>query len=343
MIKINRYALIFATAALAFSSCKPEETTEVQTENYKGVVVVNEGGFNKSNGSLGLYKPGTKTYFDAFKKANDRPLGDVVQSIASINDKYYVVVNNSNKVEVINQSDFKSVAVVNTTSPRYVLKVSDKKAYISNLYSNTIKVLDLISNTITKNIDINDNSEQMAISQGYAYVNTYSNKIKIVKVDSDSLRDSISTGKGLSKIINVSSNTLAVLATGDVDWNSGAVKENGNLYILRSDSLKISKTFPLNTGSYGGSLIYTGGYLYYSLGDNKVNKVDISSGTTTTFITLTGTATVYSLTTDSNGRIYVTNAADFNSAGTVYVYASDGTKLYEFNAGIAPNAAFSNE
>ena len=132
-MNINKIGCIVAATLIAFSSCKKDEIVTVETENYKGVFVVNEGGFAKSNGSIGLYKPGEKKYFDAFKKANSLPLGDVVQSMSLIGTNYYIVVNNSNKIEVVSKKDFKSVSTISTPSPRYVLDVSYSKAYVSNL------------------------------------------------------------------------------------------------------------------------------------------------------------------------------------------------------------------
>lgn len=344
MNKIKFSLISLSLLVFTFSSCKKDDAVTVETENYKGIVVINEGGFNKSNGSVGIYKPGTKTYFDAFKKANDRPLGDVVQSISEINDKYFIVVNNSNKIEVVNKADFKSAAVISTSSPRYVLKVSSTKAYISNYYSNSVKVLDLKTNSISGNVDVQSSSDQMALLGSKAYVATLSNKIKVIKVDGDSLKDSLTTSSGLNKVINFGSNRLAILCTGSVDWSSGAVIENGKICFLQKDSTKFEREITLSTGSYGGSLIYnsTSGYLYYSLGNNVIKKVD-NSGNVTDFLTLPGTVSVYGLSVGKNGEIIVTDAGDFNSNGKVYIYSTDGVKISEFNAGIAPNAAFNNE
>lgn len=344
MNKIKFSVISLSLMIFTFTSCKKDDAVTVETENYKGIVVINEGGFNKSNGSVGIYKPGTKTYFDAFKKANDRPLGDVVQSISDINDKYFIVVNNSNKIEVVNKVDFKSVAVISTSSPRYVLKVSTDKAYISNYSSNTVKILNLKTNSINGNIDVQSSSDQMALLGSKVYVATLANKIKVIKVDSDSLKDSLITSSGLNKVINFGSNRLAILCTGTVDWSSGAVIENGKICFLQKDSSKFEREITLSTGSYGGSLIYnaSSGYLYYSLGNNVIKKVD-NTGNVTDFVTLPGTGSVYGLSVGKNGEIMVTDAGDFNSNGKVYIYSTDGVKISEFSAGIAPNAAFNNE
>lgn len=329
--------------AAAFSSCKKDETQILETENFKGVLVVNEGGFGKSNGSVGLYKPGDKSYFDAFKQANGRPLGDIVQSIAKIDNQFYIAVNNSNKIEVVNVSDFKSVASISTTSPRYILKTVDGKAYISNLYSNTLKVLSLADNSISKDIDIHHSSNAMALLSGKVYVSTYDNKLMVVNTANDSLTDSIAVSSGLGPIVNAGSGKIVVLCTGLVDWGSGNVLENGKIMIFNADSNRAERTVPLSSGSYGGSLVYnsSNNTLYFSLGNNKVYKMDMS-GIISDFVTLPAGA-VYGINCNPiNSEIYITDAGDFSSEGKVYIYNQSGVKTGEFTAGVAPNGVLIN-
>mgnify|MGYP006197631115 CR=1 FL=1 len=79
------------------STCNTEETTSTQ---YADVLIVNEGTFNWNNASISLYQPGNKTVTqNTFSQANNNiPLGDIAQSITSINNKAYIVINNSNKI-----------------------------------------------------------------------------------------------------------------------------------------------------------------------------------------------------------------------------------------------------
>jgi DNA-binding beta-propeller fold protein YncE len=343
-MNINKISCVVAVLLIAFSSCKKDQDLNIETENYKGVFVVNEGGFAKSNGSIGLYKPGEKRYFDAFKKANGLPLGDVVQSMSLIGSNYYIVVNNSNKIEVVSQSDLKTVSTISTPSPRYVLPVSSNKAYISNFYNNTIKVLDLNTKSISKSIEIFHNSDQMALMNKKVYVTTFDNKLMVLNSANDSLVDSISTASGLSKIVNIGASRLAVLCTGVVDWNNGSVIENGKIQIINLGNI-VESSFNLSSGSYGGSMVYVSNtaLLYFSLGNNVIYKMDLS-GNVTEFKTLEAGRNVYSLTyNSSNSSIYVTDAGDFNSAGKVIVYDLSGNKTLEFDAGIAPNAILINE
>ena len=340
----NKFSCLLALLVLTFSACKKDQDLSVETENYKGIFVVNEGGFAKSNGSIGLYKPGEKKYFDAFKKANGLPLGDIVQSMSLIGANYYIVVNNSNKIEVVSQSEFKSVATINTPSPRFVLPVSASKAYISNFYNNSIKVLDLNTKSILKSIEINHNSDQMVLMNKKVYITTFDNKVMVLNSANDSLVDSVATASGLSKLANIGSNKIAILCAGVVDWNNGSIIENGKIQIL-NDSNKIESSFALSSGSYGGSMVYSSNtaFIYFSLGNNVIYKMSLS-GIITEFKTLEAGRNVYGLTyNSSNSTIYVTDAGDFNSAGKIIAYDLSGNKVLEFDAGIAPNAVLFND
>jgi DNA-binding beta-propeller fold protein YncE len=264
--------------------------------------------------------------------------------MSSIGTNYYIVVNNSNKIEVVSKNDFKSVSTISTPSPRYVLDVSYSKAYVSNFYNNTIKVLNLNTNSISKSIEIYHNSDQMAIMNKKVYVTTFDNKLMVLNSVNDSLVDSIATAPGLSKIVNIGASRLAVLCTGVVDWNNGSVIENGKIQIINLGNI-VESSFNLSSGSYGGSMVYVSntGLLYFSLGNDKIYKMDLS-GVVTEFVTLAAGRNVYGLTYDAtNSSIYVTDAGDFNSAGKVMVYDLSGNKTFEFDAGIAPNAVLINE
>ena len=339
-----KFALGFSILALTFSSCKKDSEITKETEDYKGLIVVNEGGFNKSNGSLGVYKPGTKTYFDAFKKANDRPLGDVVQSIAEMNGKLYIVVNNSNKIEVINKSDFKSVTSISSTSPRFMVNIGNNKAVLSNLYDNSVKIVDLNTNAISAQVNINHWSDALSVLDSVTYIATLDNKVMLLNNKKQSLMDSVSTATGLSKVVNLGPDNLAFLCTGLIDWNSGNTLENGTIQIYNSDSGKITLSVPLSGAGYGGSMVYdaSAAAVYFNLGNNVIQKMTLA-GLISTYITLPSGVSVYGLSIDTIGNLYVTDAGNFNSAGKVYVYNSAGTKTNEFSAGIAPSAVWVND
>ena len=340
----KRLGLVIAFCSFLFiNGCKKDEETIVTTENNKGVIVVNEGGFLKSNGSVGIYKPGTSEYFDLFQKTNGRPLGDVVQSMTLINEKYYIIINNSNKIEVVNQSDFKSVTSITVNQPRNIIKVSETKAYISQ-FDNSMGILDLGSNTISGTINVKSSTENMALLNNKVYVGkAYSDKIFVINTVNNNVVDSLVIGSGLSSIVNVGDNQLAMFCLGAVDFNTGAVTENGKIVFLNKDSVKVERKLTLATGSYGGSLLNNNGTLYFTFGNKSIYSIASSATTGTGTSILTTPGSVYGFNVDAtNGNLYVTDAGDYSSAGKVYIYNSFGVKQKEFIAGIVPSKIIFN-
>ena len=332
----------FALLALCFAACKPDDQKTVVTDDYKGVFVVNEGGFGKANASIGLYKPGSQQYFDAYKTANGIALGDVVQSMSLIDGKYYIVVNNSNKIEVVNQSDFKSVASIACTSPRFVLKTSANKALLSNLYSNSMKVINTNNHSIEASIDVHHNTDQLLSFNSSVLASTFDQKIMVLDPVSLSLVDSVSTASGLSKMVSANQHVY-VLCTGLLDWNTGATIEKGAIQVI-DDTFGIVNSWPLNSGSYGGSMVYANSLnaLLFSMGDNKIVKLNFD-GSMSDWLVLPSGQAVYGLNWDAqNAQLYISDAGDFNSSGKVYVYDASALKTKEITAGIAPNGVVFN-
>jgi len=328
--------------SIALFACKPDAQQTIITDDFKGVFVVNEGGFGKSNGSIGLYKPGSQQYFDAYKTANGIGLGDVVQSMTLIDGKYYIAVNNSNKIEVVNQADFKSLASIATNSPRYVLKTATNKAFVSNLYSNTVKVVNTSNYAIESSVDVHHNTDQLMLFNSKVLAITFDQKIMVIDPSSNSLIDSISSASGLSKMV-AANQGVYLLCTGLLDWNTGATIEKGAIQFV-NDTFGVEQSWPLMSASYGGSMVYANSLnaLLFSLGDNKIIKMAFD-GTMTDWLVLPTGQSVYGLNWDAqNAQLYISDAGDFNANGKVYVYDAAANKVKEISAGIAPNGVVLN-
>ena len=66
------------------------------------VLVCNEGNFRWGNASAGILNLSNQKWVeDGFKQVNGRSLGDVLQSATYWNENWWLVVNNSSKIEGI--------------------------------------------------------------------------------------------------------------------------------------------------------------------------------------------------------------------------------------------------
>lgn len=130
----------------------------VQTGRGKRVrmVVVNEGQFTRGTAALSAITFDGTTTFDIFRDVNNRPIGDVAQSLTYINGKYFVAMNNSKKVEVIEPQTFRSIATINYEqdgSPRFVAPISDTTAIVSDLNAQLVRI-DTKNYKVIEHIDI---------------------------------------------------------------------------------------------------------------------------------------------------------------------------------------------
>ena len=106
-----------------------------------GVSLLNEREFGKSNSTLSFYIPDSnKVYPDIFSSVNNRPLGDVGNDMVIYGNKGYIVVNNSNKIEVIAIDTNKALGTmaVAGSTPCKLAIMNDAKGYITNLYKGTV-------------------------------------------------------------------------------------------------------------------------------------------------------------------------------------------------------------
>src|SRR5687767_12691559 len=101
--------LTIAVLSFLISSCDDDDN-KPKGEFEHGVFVVNEGNFQHADGSISYINPSSgEVSYDLFGAVNSgRALGDVVQSMTIDNDQAYIVVNNSNKIEVVNANTFKA-------------------------------------------------------------------------------------------------------------------------------------------------------------------------------------------------------------------------------------------
>jgi len=322
------------------TSCK--KTPDVPPQNTTlsgGVFIVDEGNFMGGNGSLSFYSyDSLKVFNNLFYKANGRPLGDVPNSMIIKDDNAYIVVNNSGKIEVVDQSTLVSRATITgLISPLNMLLINDSKAYVSSLYSDSIAIINLSNNTISGHINIRRTSEAMLLYGTKAFVSSWvgGNEILVIDATNDSVIDSIKVGSEPESMAADRDGMIWVLCDGGYSPH-----ENAKLVKIDPASRSVVKTlvFP-SKNSYPSCLRIDGlrQNLYYL--DNGVRTLDITSTEIpgTTFIIQQNGEYLYKLGINPlNGDILVTNAVDFSQPGYVSVYTSKGNLITTQQAGIAP-------
>ena len=142
----------------------------------RGLFIANEGTFTYANSSLSYYDMETNNVLNnVFFMVNGVPLGDVCQSLMKQDTSLYIVVNNSKYIYKVDARTITYQAkITGFTSPRYMLSVGGNKAYVSDLESTGIWVLNLedLSKTF---IETGNTTEAMVKVGDEVFVSNWSN------------------------------------------------------------------------------------------------------------------------------------------------------------------------
>jgi YVTN family beta-propeller protein len=339
-IKNASIALLVLTFLLTFA-CKKKDNpppSEIPDLNgSKGLFIINEGNYQWGNASITYYNFSDGTiYQNLFSQANGRPLGDIAQSAAVIGDKMYIVVNNSNKIEVVSLDGLKSHTTINgLISPRYMIPVGPAKAYVSDLYSNSISVVDLNSNTVVSSIPCKGSTEEMLLKGNRVYVtNTRSSYIYIIDITADIICDSIASAYSATSLAFDKNDGLWVLCAGN-SLNG----EKASLNLINTGSKITEKNFDLgNTLDIWDKMRINRSRdtLYYM--NKGIFRMSIAADVIPSNPIITqGSSVFYGLCVHpENGNVFVSDARDYIQAGYVNEYSANGQLIRSIQAGINP-------
>jgi YVTN family beta-propeller protein len=358
MKKINQSLLIAALSVgfiTALNSCKKANTSGSTggggggNVNYQnGLLIVNEGSFGAGNASLSFYSPSANNVInDIFSSTNNRPLGDVAQSITRAGSFTYTCVNVSNKIEVVNSTTFGEVATITGVSqPRYMV-ANGTTGYVSS-WNGTVEILDLNANTVSGSIPVGSGPEKMVINNNNLYVANSGgfgkdSTISVIDLSTNTVITTIMVDAyNPSAIVNGTGNTIWVLAKGeviyDINWNiighnpAKLIKINTSTNTVVSTTTLFATDHPSNIDiSPDGLTLYFGG----SFGFPAIYKTS-SSAPTTPSAAFINEVNYGFFVNSSNGNIFILQEAS-SSNGKLLRYNPSGTKLSEHTVGVFPN------
>ncbi|MBK8442042.1 MAG: hypothetical protein IPL35_00895 [Sphingobacteriales bacterium] len=321
----------------ASTACEHKDTPDPNSGTFNvssGVLIANEGNFGAGTASISHYNPNTATATeDVFAAANDnRPLGDVCQSVTKFNNKIYAVVNNSSKIEVLDPLTAVSVATISgVAAPRYLQGFGNAKALVSS-NSNHLSLLDLNNNSIIKTIPTQGSTEKMLLHDGKIYIANYGgNKVYVFDTATENLSDSLTVGAGAAQLQIDKNGKLWVLCAYNYFLENVPLLQRVDL------NTKQILNFGFSDNSYPDELaINAAGDKLYFIND-AVYEVHVDSTSANTPFFSSAGGTLYSLACNAaNGEIYVSDALDFQQKGKVYRLSAQGVPIDTFQVGIIP-------
>lgn len=343
-MRVFLFALL-AAMSFAVASCDDEDN-KPKGAYADGVFVVNEGNFLHADGTVSyINRSSGEVTNDLFGVVNaGRALGDVVQSMTVAGDLAYVVVNNSNKVEVVNANTFEaSYTLSGLKLPRYFTTVGNKgyvTEWVSFVDKGRVSVVDLNSHTITGSVTTDYGAENIVEAGGKLFVsNNFTNTVSVIDPATLQVVQTLEVGDSPGNFVKDHQNKLWVICGGGSDANYDPLN-NGRLVQIDVAAHTVTKTIELNANvSETVAINKAGNQLFYYKGKSvyRVNTTD-AAGPSAPLLTEAAAVSFYGIGIDPETDIlYVADAKAFQGNGTVYTYSTDGSARGTFTVGIAPN------
>lgn len=322
----------------AIASCKKKDDPPLPASYENGTFLLNEGNFQGGNASLDFWHAeGDSLSRGIFRQHHDFPLGDVAQSMVLRYNKAWIVVNNSGKIEVVDLPSLDlHCTVQGMTSPRYLLFLSASKAYVSDLYSKTIHILNPETCSITGNIPTGGWTEELVMAEGQVFVaQTGTDKVLVIDPATDQITDSLTVGREPNSLQADASGLLWVLCSGGLGETNGTLASIDPI----SHQVNVVHTFADVNDSPdrlridpAGERIYwvqAGTIMYWDIGQSQAPQV-FAAGRGGRF---------YGLDIDPvSGQVYVGDALDFVREGWLYRYSPTGSLQDSFRVGAIPGS-----
>lgn len=350
----RNFLFLITIIAILFASCNKKDDVTPYMPNIQpstGLYVLNEGNFTYANASLSYYDIEADTAANnMFFRVNGSPIGDVAQSLTKVGDDLYIVVNNS---KYIYKVDAQTIAykdkIINFTSPRYMLPVSDNKVYVTDIVSPGFWSMDIT--TYEKHLVSTGKSTECMVKIGNkvfmsnwskSYVDFDNNTVQVIDCENDSLIAEIEVAKEPKAMVVDKNSMLWVICNGG--WDPTETQEPA-LICIHPATHEIVKRFDFTPGvdspdglaidGAGENIFFMNGP-FAGLNIYKMS-VDATQLPDTAFIASDGKL-FYGLTVDPvRGDIYVTDTKDYVRNGDLLRYSSDGTLLSTHEMGIIPS------
>lgn len=327
----------------SLTACNNEDNPQPSGAYSNATFVVCEGNYQTNDGAIDAIVDG-KVESDIFYAMNNRQFGDIVQSMTIIDDKAYIVVNNSGKIEVVDATTFKSEGFCGGFSyPQTVANRNDNEIFVSNGngYGNDfVYVVDKLSLQKTDSVATGGKGpNSMIVANGKLFVANCGgyltdNTISVINAESLMVEKMIKVGDMPSDMELDDEGNIIVVCKGasqyNEDWTQIISNTNSQIIKINTTTFETTtiKDFDHQLASYGTNLIAYNGNVYYI--DNAVYSVSNNSKLID--------GDFYSVSVNQkNGEIWTTSTP-YTGSHFVSQYDKDGKFIQKYTVGNFPKA-----
>lgn len=326
-MNLLRKTIFILAIAVFVLGCNDDEKPTNQVVSKQKVLILGEGQFQKANASLSGYNPESKELDkDLFFKANGYRIGDILNHALIDGDKLYLVVNNSNKLLILDANNYVVINSIDINQPRRIIKV-DNAFYISS-FSGLYK-LDGTSNNLNK--ISSKSSDQITQSEDKIWFANYSDSFVFFMNKSDNKLDSVKTARN----------------------NVGLMESQGNIFALCTKDFngsQLAQLFQISTSSYTSSKIYewkeneSVSKLFYGMdknllvlwGGNQLLEQKDDQWLPLNISNDNWPQSIYGIKEISDNEWLVSDAGDFVNESSVYHFKG-GELFHQLETGVAVN------
>lgn len=373
-----RFLYIILLSAVVFAACREDEVvvpteydilpvTMPEGSNIAGMYLLNEGNMGSNKCTLD-YLDFVQGYYVRNLYAERNPhvikeLGDVGNDIRVYGSKLYVVVNCSNKMEVLDARTGVRISQVDIPNCRYV-NFYRGHAYVSsyvgpvqlnnpNAVKGAVYKVDTLTLKVVDKCTVGYQPEEIEVLGEYLYVANsggymapnYDNTVSVIELEGFRQMQKIPVGINLHRVKADSHGRLWVTSRGDYETISS------NLYVLQKkkgrNEMEVTDTLNIPCSNFcisGDSLYY-----YSTEWNNFTQQNTITYGIINTetlqrvsdsFITDGTQADItipYGISIHPDtGDIYITDAKNYVSSGVLHCYSKDGKHKWSVRTGDIP-------
>lgn len=332
----------------------------------RGLYLVNEGNMGSNKCSIDYLDYFTGLYArNIYAERNPdvvKELGDVGNDIAIYGSKLYVVVNCSHKVEVLDARSGRRIGQVDIPNCRYI-RFHRGNAYVSSYVGpvlidpdapkGAVYRVDTTALNVTGKVSVGFQPEEMEIIDDYMYVANsggyrapnYDNTVSVIQMIDFKQIEQIEVGINLHRIKKDKYKKLWVTSRGDYE------SRPSRLYVLDKkpgyNRMVVTDTIPIacsNMAIHGDSLYYyatewnnytasnTISYGIINVKTKEVVSSNFITDGTEQEITIPYGIAIH----PETGDIFVTDAKNYVSSGTLYCFDKNGRKKWCVRTGDIP-------
>ncbi len=331
--------------AVSLAGCVKDPVSalrEVPVPSARGVYVVNQGNFGRANSSLSYYDlESFRVYNDVFTAVNGKTLGDVAQGMTIRGSAGYIVVNNSQKIEIIDLSTNLNTGTIptgNGSSPGVMAFVNDTVALVTDLYANALLIVDVSGRRVTGSVPVGANPAGIAIAGGKAYVSNSGfgsgRTVSVVSLGTLTVTGTIAVGDNPNGVEITPAGEVYCVCTGAYDYSDPS--KDTPAWIAVINPLTDAVTDSVYVGGHATDIgIGTDG-IGYVPSTTAVYRVDTRANSVTG-VFREGAYFAVGV-ESSSGDVYLADPKNYVGPGTVSVFAPNGELRVQFDVGIIPGA-----